>query len=74
MALHSLEPAVVGPSLFRWFCGWKGPSTVHNEMGATLQGGLLVLLARLTWRTILHNGTHPQWELKLTNNYFIFLN
>jgi hypothetical protein len=45
-ALHS-GTSLGGPILFCCFCGWKGPSIVHNEMGVTLQDGLLV--ARLTW-------------------------
>jgi hypothetical protein len=36
-ALYTLELALAGPSLFCCFCGWKGPSIVHNEMGVTLQ-------------------------------------
>lgn len=61
---------MASPTLFRWFCGWKGPSIVHNEMGVTLQGGPLVLLARLTWRTILHNSTHsPAQRKRKTKNW-----
>jgi hypothetical protein len=59
-----------GFTLWNWpwqahpsFAAFVG-SIVHNEMGVTLQGGLLVLLARLTWWIILHNGTHSVAQSK----------